>query len=460
MGKNASKGVIREEEQTIGEFLGRIFKRDFSGSTGTEIKNSMIKFSSSIIEKVGALIFTIILARILLPELFGVYSLVLAIIVIFSSISDLGIGDSITRFASKKLGENNAKKAGEYTRYFLKIKTFLLICSTILLLLFAGYFAEKLFGMAISLALLTGAVYILFSSFASILESFLASINNFKWILIRGAIFQILRIILVPIAVILATKNIIEGGGIVAIVILGLAASAALSVFIVYFFVQKKFTFIRSIRKQKTSEVEKNKAKKFFYSMPGIVLSGLFFGEIDILLLGYFVIPEFVGYYRAALGLAMGVIGILTFSSALLPVFSRMKKKKIDADFKKFFYITFSLAVCAIIFILALAPIVVQIVYGKDYLAAANILRLLSLVIILNPLISLYEVYFVSQGKPKIVTKVLVFSTVLNIILTIAAISLLIGYNQLYALYGAIAASIVSRVVAFSLLSAKKKKFE
>ncbi len=69
--------LIREEEESIKEFFKRIFKRDFSGSFGLEIKNSLTKFAATLITKIGALFFTIVMARLLLPELFGDYSIAL-----------------------------------------------------------------------------------------------------------------------------------------------------------------------------------------------------------------------------------------------------------------------------------------------------------------------------------------------------------------------------------------------
>ena len=54
---------------------------------------------------------TILLARILMPELFGLYNLALSTIFLFSAISNLGIGETVITFVSKELGKNKKKSA-------------------------------------------------------------------------------------------------------------------------------------------------------------------------------------------------------------------------------------------------------------------------------------------------------------------------------------------------------------
>jgi len=102
-------GFLKKERATFKEIFNRIKKRDFSGSEGLEIKNSFFIMLISFVAKIGALIFTIIVARLLMPELFGLYSIVLAVIMTFVLFSDLGIGDAIVRFISN-LGEIERQK--------------------------------------------------------------------------------------------------------------------------------------------------------------------------------------------------------------------------------------------------------------------------------------------------------------------------------------------------------------
>src|SRR3989338_3862256 len=61
---------IREEESDIRAFFSRLKNRDFSGNVGIALKNSIYQFSTTLIGKIGALILTIVLARLLMPEIF------------------------------------------------------------------------------------------------------------------------------------------------------------------------------------------------------------------------------------------------------------------------------------------------------------------------------------------------------------------------------------------------------
>jgi O-antigen/teichoic acid export membrane protein len=238
---------------------------------------------------------------------------------------------------------------------------------------------------------------------------------------------------------------------------LGLAGSLFLASSLIYILSRKKFDFLE-LKKEKLAKKDKSKVNKFIVAMPSIAISGLFFGEIDILFLGYFVLSEFVGYYRAVLGLAGGITAIITLSAALLPVFSKLNKRKIERDFNKFLNITLLLSGIATIITLIFAPLIINIVYGQPYSISSNLLRVFSLVIISTPIIALYETYFISQEKPKIIMNLLIFSTLFNIILTYFLIKTFLIYGQLSAVYGAVIASIISRyLVMFGLIFYKHK---
>ena len=95
------KKEIIEEKQEIKDLFIRFKKRDFKGNTGQAIKNSSFQLAITLIAKIGSLLFTIIIARMLLPELFGLYGLALSTIALFLGFSDLGIGSALITFLGK-----------------------------------------------------------------------------------------------------------------------------------------------------------------------------------------------------------------------------------------------------------------------------------------------------------------------------------------------------------------------
>ena len=94
---------LKNELKDMKEVFSRLKNKDFSGNTGQAIKNSSYQLLANVIAKMGSLIFTIVLARIILPERFGLYSLALSTITIFTAFTGMGIGEAVVRFISKSL---------------------------------------------------------------------------------------------------------------------------------------------------------------------------------------------------------------------------------------------------------------------------------------------------------------------------------------------------------------------
>ena len=64
------------------------------------IKNTVYNTLANITGRLGGLLATILIARILLPELFGVYSLVLSIILLAVTAIDSGINGTQVKYVS------------------------------------------------------------------------------------------------------------------------------------------------------------------------------------------------------------------------------------------------------------------------------------------------------------------------------------------------------------------------
>ena len=102
---------IGEEEKDLKNVWSMFRKRTFSGNAGQAAKNSSFLLATTIVAKIGSLLITILIARMLMPELFGLYSLALGTIVLFAGFSDFGISAAMVTFVSKSLGEMNLKKS-------------------------------------------------------------------------------------------------------------------------------------------------------------------------------------------------------------------------------------------------------------------------------------------------------------------------------------------------------------
>ena len=195
-------------------FTKRLLHRDFSGYSGMAAKNAIYSFLTSAVGKVGSLIFTALiigstflvklfslfsieLKPLLTPELFGLYSLALSTIILFAGFSDLGIGSALVKYIS----EHNKNSKG-YIFYLAKQKVILTTIVALALMASSYFLANDYYQKPIFLALLAGSIYIIGANLLGFISGFFQAENNFRIIFYRETIFQILRLIIVPIAII------------------------------------------------------------------------------------------------------------------------------------------------------------------------------------------------------------------------------------------------------------------
>ncbi len=441
MGKiNSAINNQRLEIQTI---LKKVIKRDFSGNAGLAIKNSLYQLFSSFVAQIGALVFTIIIARMLLPELFGLYSLALSTIVLFASFSDMATGTALIKFVSSALGRKQPSKANTYYNYFLKVRIWLTIIVSLILLVSAQFIAKDYYNKPLFLALIAGALYIFFNSLVFFADSLFKSTNNFRFIFYKEIFFQITKLIIVPLAVLLTLKSIHSQEINVFVMIIALSLSQLLAL-IFFIFNSKKIPFLKYPKKE-ISVDEKRKINKFMLPLSATALSGIFFGYIDIVMLGRFVSVEFIGFYRAAFSLVGAIIPLIAFSTVLFPILGRLKGKQLEDGFKKALRITLLTSVLMILVIIVASPLIIKLIFGKEYLTAVPILQVLSLVIFSTPLIDLYTTYMTIKGNTKLIAYFLIASTGVNIILNYLFITWFLAYSEFMAVIGAAIATILSR---------------
>jgi O-antigen/teichoic acid export membrane protein len=434
--------VIKSEGKNIKDIFRRIIKRNFSGNTGLVIKNSLYQFSTNIVTKIGSLIFVIILARMLMPELFGLYSLALSTILIFVAFSELGISYTLIRFVSKEFGKNKNPKP--YVLYLAKLKLFLTFISISILIISAKFISENYYQKPLFLALIAGSLYILFVAITGFLQAILIASSSFNGIFYREIVFQIVKLIMIPLLILFSLKNFFSNESILFFIILVLGFSYFISSIFLLFFSKDKLKYLRENQKE-ISFLEKKKVNKFILPVSATVITAAFFGYIDIIMLGRFVPSEYIAYYRAALMLVLALIPLITFSAVLLPIFSKMKDKQLERGFKKSISITLLLSLILFLFISLFSSFMINLVYGNEYENSINILRFFSLLLISVPLASVYESYFTAKGKPTVVAKLLIVSAIFNIGLNFLAIFLLIDYGNLFVVYGVAGATIISR---------------
>jgi len=148
------------------------------------IENIFFSETTAVISKIGALIFTIMVARAFLPELFGVYSLALTIILSISIFSDLGLSNTITRYLAESIGKQKKAEIRSRFWFLLKTKFFLSLTTSILLFLFAGLIAGFFKKPELILPLKIGSLYLFVNNLYNLSNPVFLSFQNVFFTLI------------------------------------------------------------------------------------------------------------------------------------------------------------------------------------------------------------------------------------------------------------------------------------
>lgn len=449
--------LIKEEGKDIKDIFRRIRKRDFSGDTGQAIKNSSYQLTQNLVMKFGSLFFTILIARLLMPELFGLYSLALVTIVLFASFSDLGISSALITYGAKMLGRKDLKKTKGYVKKLFIWKLRLIFIASGILLASAYFMAEVYYAKPIFYALLAGGLYLPIVSLVGFFEKMFKTTENFRIPAVKEMIFQIIRLILVPLTIFLFLKFGISDQGIIVVTLFALIGSYFVALlFLVW--KARKIEFLK-IKANNLNKKEINDLKKFIYPLSAIAMAGLFFGYIDILMLGHFVSSKFIAYYSVAFSLIGSVATIIGFSaSSMMPIFAKKSGKVLESIFRKTRNLTILISIAAGIFTYFIAGDIIRIAYGTEYLPAVSILKLFGVLIILLPIIFIHISYYTTQKKTKELAWLIVGIAILNVVFNWFGISygLKIG-GEMGAVFGAVWATILSRILYLGGLLAFRK---
>ena len=408
---------------------------------------------SSFLSRFGTFIFSIILARFLFPENFGLYSLTISIAFAFMAFADLGLDQTLIVYLSSTI--KNKKVNAAYSQYIFKIKFLLSFLVSFALLVLAypiSYWIYK--NPNLFLPLVMASLFIFSSLFVYFLSSVFYPIKKVKYIGIREIFFQILRLILIVLVFIFLTSAYHVLGVIAAYILTNLVTILMLLLWI------KKF--IPHIFQKTSEKVEKSKVLKFFGFSTLVYISGQFLMYADVILLGFFVSLSYVGFYRVAITFIIGLKTLFTsLSTVLLPTFVSLQKQRLERAFNKVnrfilifvFPISFGL--------LVLGKYFVKVFFGSVYLPSAIPLYILAISLITYMPTSLMTTLFFSKEKPKYIAIPMSLAFLLNLILNYVFIvlALKIFGSELWAISGAAISSLISRyylLFHISILTRKK----
>jgi len=410
--------------------------------TSSIITNVIYNGISNAISKIGALIFTIVIARMLFPELFGIYSLVITIIITIITFSDLGMGSATVRYLSESLGNKNKKQARSRFQFLLKLKGKLSLIISFILFILSGTIAVLFKKPELAIPLRIGSFYILINAFYSTVTSVFLSVQKLRYSAIAELIFQASRLILVCILLYFFKS--------VETIFVILTISIMFSLIFSYLILRKNFPFLI---KGEIEPVERKRILKFSGYLTLGSVGAVIFGNIDKLVLGYYVAAELVGVYAAIITLTGAAFGIISLGSVFMPTFTQFNGQRLERAFKKIFHYLSIIAFPLAFGLAFLALPLIKLLYGAEYVPFA--LRtsiaftsiLLSLLIIENVFTALYTVLFNSKEKPRTTAILNITTSAITIILSIILVIVFIKVNISYSLVAVALAAFIGRYV-------------
>lgn len=406
------------------------------------VKNSFWSFIAGFVNRLGTLIFTIIIARILMPESYGLYSIVFSIAMVFYTFADLGVNNAFVRYISFAISKDK-KKIAAYYLYLLKIKFFLSIATSLCLFALSYPLAMHVFkNSSLFLPLIASSFYIFALSFEGFYSQVFYATNSAGGLTVREFLSQTLRIILTVFTLYFVASSYQIVG-----IFISLTLSSILLILFSLLYIKK---LLPSVKKRSKQNINKKALRRFIGFLTITSISGVFFSYIDSILLGLFVLPEYVGYYRAAFSLVLGIIGLTSFPNLVfLSTFTKVNSEKQEQLFSRAFRYLALFSIPATFALIILGKYFIRMFYGYPYLPATLPLTFLSFLVL--PAVSVYLCLslFSANEKPQIFAKLIIITSILNLLLNLILIKLFLTISPLWAVAGASIATLSSWIFYF-----------
>ncbi|WP_456329450.1 oligosaccharide flippase family protein, partial [Archaeoglobus sp.] len=273
-------------------------------------RNAIFNFASLVVGNISGLFLVIIIARILKPDYFGIYSLTIAIANVLIAITNLGIDGAVIRYTA--YFSKDVLRVRSHLRYFLKIKV-LLAFSVSTILFFTSDKLANVFGdERLALTFAVASLIVVFASLTNVLNSFFMGLQEFRYTFFRQIVYEISRwIFILPLSMIFLAVGAVLG-----------TALAYLAAFL--FLVVIIFKFYREYFVGGVENVSEG-VKSFMGFMTIASISGIIYAYVDSIMIGYLLTPTDVGYYRAAYSIVFAIVGLIaSLGRVLLPTFTQL----------------------------------------------------------------------------------------------------------------------------------------
>ena len=388
------------------------FTKNVTWLLGGKIINMLLQFFVSLAT-----------ARYLGPSNYGTINYVAAFVSFFSSIASLGLAVVVIKEIVVNESDNNEVI---WTSIWLRFGTAILSTISIVALMFITNRDDP---MIVQIAILE-SLSIVFSSFDTINYYFQGKLLS-KWTSIAGVLAYI-GMSLYRIYLLATGANIVW-----------FALSTSTDMIFQAIFLMLFYTRLEGFKPRFNLKLGKRLLKQsYHYLIAGLIT--ILYAQVDRVMLGNMLDKTAVGYYSAALTIShlwsMIPTALIQSLSPLLYEAAGKSRNQFLRRLRQSYAALFWLNALYSIFVCLFAHWIILILYGKDYLAGTNALRIVVWYYGLSTMSTLNQVYLANDGKDKYINRFCIAGLVTDVVLNLALIPIM-GIN------GAAIATLITHII-------------
>lgn len=339
------------------------------------IKNSVLNIANSLVTMVVTFVTSIVVARILKPEHYGIFNLVLWVTGLATWAIGMGLVHATTKYIAEYTGRRQPEDLSAIVCFVLKVELVLTLACTAILIFFKTEIADYFFTPNEAVYFLIAFIGLTPGILTAVFSGAIEGLQKFEY-------FTYFHLIVTPLSFIAKLVVLYLGGRIDGLLWVTLVFSFINTLF--YFIILKKEGISFRLFSNPLKPDIRKKIMKYNLSVGSIlVVDKVVWDKSENFFLGRFCDAAQIGYYNLAFNVSQRFMGLLpsTFWRVLFPAMSEYFGSGDHDKIKRLFYLTsrylaffsFPVGVAGII----LAYPMLHFLYGHDYTAAKYALQII-----------------------------------------------------------------------------------
>lgn len=393
------------------------------------LKNSLLNFSSNIINIILGLVTTIIIARTLGAELQGIYTLIVLLPTMLVTFMNFGIAPAtVFNIGKKERSLNTIISTNIVLSFFISISA---IGVGVIFAILAQNTLFEGVGLKALLVVLLVLPFLFINSFLQAVYQGTENFRRYNEILVLNKVIESVFLVIVLIIFKLGLTG----------ALIAYSIGAVLPTYLIYrYFKKDRFKF-------KIADFSWSLSKEYFRYGYKAHLSNIvsFLNyRMDILMVSFFLNPLAVGVYNIAVSIAERLwIFSTPVSAALFPRISSLEsdeeRSKLTVTVTR--YVLYLSIIVGIVFYV-ISPLAIKILFGNEYSDASNVIKLLLVGITVFAAERILSNDLAGRGKPELNLYTSIFTVLCNLTLNIILI-------PLYGINGAAISTSIAYILTF-----------